>query len=103
MMQGDAYTMPIEILKADDIPLTEDEVLDVEIVIGTLCKTYSSGEVTFDGVSKCWQFPLTQEETFSFIPSKVKCQARVKWPNGNVEGFYLGQKRIYESRSKEVL
>ncbi len=101
MMQGDAYGQEIEILKADGSPVTDSEVLDVEIVIGPFCKSYAKNEISYsDGK---WIFPLSQEETFRLMPTGVRGQVRVKWTNGNVEGARLDETALSSSMSREVL
>ena len=100
MMQGDSYNLGIEILDGDKQVLPAD-VADVEIVIGHLKKTYAKGEVTYGG--DAWMFPLTQEDSFSLLPSKPKCQVRIKWASGEVTGAKFDISSVDESRSKEVL
>ena len=101
MMQGDSYGLRIEILNADGVAVTSDDVSDVEITIGFIRKTYANREIVYsDGL---WIIPLTQEETFKLPATRVKAQARVVWNDGFVEGASLGEIRIYESISKVVL
>lgn len=101
MMQGDSYNLGINILNNAGNPVTPDDVSDVEITIGHLRKTYKNSELRFsDGV---WQFPLSQDETFGYLPSAPKAQVRVVWANGVIEGKPLYGVRISESLSKEVL
>lgn len=101
MMQGDSYNLGIRILNNAGSTVTPDDVLDVEITIGHLRKTYSKAEVLYsDGY---WLFPLTQKETFGYWPSSVKAQVRVVWANGVTEGKPLYGVRIDESISKEEL
>ena len=101
MMQGDSYSLDIEILSADDSVVTDADVSNVEITIGHLRKTYADGVVRYeDGV---WKFPMTQEETFKYLPSLVRGQVRVVWKNGEVEGITLDGIRVKESISREVL
>ena len=103
MMQGDSYILPIEILNADGSVVTADSVIDVEITIGFLRKTYKSATVSFDASLGKWLFPITQEESFQFPASRVKAQVRVRWKSGGVEGASLGTINVAESLSKEVL
>lgn len=103
MMQGDEKNLNIEILNRNQVPITADDVSDVEIVVGSLRKTYKNGEVFFDADKSKWICPVTQEETFTLPASRVKAQARILWPNGEVEGCPLGYVNIHESISKEVL
>ena len=101
MMQGESYNLGIRILNNAGNPVTPDDVIDVEITIGHLSKTYRNAELLFrEGV---WLFPLSQQETFRYWPSSVKAQVRVLWANGVVEGKPLHGVRINESISKEVL
>jgi hypothetical protein len=48
-------------------------------------------------------FPLSQAETFDYLPAAPKAQVRIKWANGVIEGKPLHGVRIDESISKEVL
>ena len=101
MMQGDSYRLSIEIINEKGVPVTSDDVADVEITIGSLRKKFVDKEVSYkDGK---WLFPLTQEDTFKLPASRVKAQVRVVWTSGDVEGASLGEIRIQESISKEVL
>ena len=100
IMQGDAFTQKIEILKDDEI-VTPDDVVDVEVTFGRLSKTYSSGELKYlDGK---WEFRLSQAETFRFRETYQKVQVRVCWANGDVEGAELGEVYVSESMSRRVL
>lgn len=101
MMQGDSYGLIIEILNEDKVAVTVDDVLDVEVSIGFLQKTYSAGDVRYEEGQ--WIIQLSQEETFRILPYRVRIQVRVKWLDGSVEGVDLGYKHIDESISREVL
>lgn len=100
-MQGDALVLEVEILYSDRVAVPAEDVTEVEITIGALRKTYTNGDMYFE--DDVWKVPLSQRETFRFPPSKVKVQARVALPSGDVQGIQLGEIRINESRSKEVL
>lgn len=101
MMQGDSYSLNIEVLKESGEAVSLGEVSDVEITVGFLRKTYAKGEVLYtDGI---WVFPITQEESFSLPATRVKAQVRVVWKDGSVEGASLGEIRVHESISKAVL
>ena len=102
MMQGDAYNLAIRIRNNAGNPVTPGDVKDVEITIGHLRKTYLGLQITYsNGV---WLFPLSQEETFSFVPNcPVESKVRVAWANGVREGKPLYGIRFEESNSKEVL
>lgn len=101
MMQGDGYGLPIEILRTDGTAVSGGEVADVEVTLGSLRKTYKQGEVTFDRGK--WFFPVTQQETFALPSERLRCQVRVLWPDGTVEGVSLGEILVTESLSREVL
>lgn len=103
MMQGDCYGLSIDIRSAENTPLTPSEVADVELTLGHLKKTYSSGELFFDEEAVLWSCPLSQQDTFSLPVAPVKAQLRILWPDGAVEGVSLGHIHIHESLSKEVL
>lgn len=91
MMQGDARSLYIELLKPGDVVVEPKDVADVEVTVGLLSKTYRDGQLAFlDGV---WMFPLTQSETLALKATVQKAQVRVRWPSGEVEGVSLG--RIY--------
>ena len=101
LMQGDACVLEVEILYSDSHPVPAEDVKDIEIIIGSIRKTYANAGTYFeDGV---WKIPLSQRETFRFPPSKIKVQARVALPSGDVQGIRLGEIRILESQSKEEL
>lgn len=101
MMQGDSYSLGFTVMNNAGSTITPSDVIDVEISIGHLRKTYSSGKVTFNDGR--WFFPLNQEETFGYWPKSVDAQIRVKWKSGVVEGKAIHGVRINESISKEVL
>jgi hypothetical protein len=101
MMQGDAYSLGFTVKNNAGSIVAPEDIIDMEITIGRIRKTYGSGQVTFyDGR---WFLPLTQAETFDCMPKAVKAQIRVKWKNGVVEGKEIHGVRISESLSKEVL
>lgn len=101
MMQGDAYMLGINILNNAGMPVTPADVEDIEITIGHIKKKYSDAALTYkNGV---WLFPLSQKETFGYLPAAPKAQVRVKWANGVLEGKPMYGVRIDESISKEVL
>ena len=102
MMQGDSYSLDIEILDADGTAITDTELANVEITIGHLRKTTADG-VRYDSATGVWKFPITQQETFQFHPSRVRGQVRLVWNNGEVEGIPLDDIHIQESISREVL
>lgn len=105
-MQGDSYGIEIDIFDNIGNIVTPDDISDVEITIGRIRKTYREGSLFYvdggDGSPK-WIFPLSQKETFRFPASRVNVQARIAWPNGEVEGLHSGHIVVHESSSREVL
>ena len=101
MMQGDARSLYVELLKPGDEVVTPADVADVEVTLGLLSKTYSAGQLVFaDGV---WIFPLTQSETLALMATVQKAQVRVRWPSGEVEGASLGRIYLGESLSRREI
>lgn len=101
MMQGDSYSLAIEVTRANGNLVTDADVTNIEITIGNLRKTIEDG-VVYDSGSGAWKFHLSQEESFQ-MPRRVKGQVRLLWTNGEVEGVSLGDISIEESISREVL
>ena len=101
MMQGDSYNLAIRIDNNAGNPVTPGDVIDVEITIGDICKTYRNGQLNYS--NGLWLFPINQRETFGANPGAPKSQVRVKWADGTVEGKALNGVRIEESLSREVL
>lgn len=101
MMQGDSYNLGFTVLNNAKVPVTPDDIKDMEITIGHLRKTYRNSQIMFH--NNRWLFPLSQEETFEYWPKAVKAQCRILWANGIIEGKPIHGVRINESISKEVL
>ena len=101
MMQGDSYNLGIRILNNAGSPVTDQDAADVEITIGSLCKTYGRGQLQF--FENLWLFPVSQAESFGILPAPQKAQVRLKWKNGVIEGAPLYGVNLQESISKEVL
>ena len=105
-MQGDSYGIEIDILDNSGRAVTPDDIAEVEITVGHMRRTYTSGGVFFvdngDGSPK-WVLPLSQKETFRLPVTRVNVQIRIAWSNGEVEGAEAGRIVVSESSSKEVL
>ena len=100
-MQGDSCQLGFTLRSSGGSLLTPQELLDVEICLGQLCKSWKGGALQFaDGK---WFFPIAQQESQQIWPGQLRCQVRVLWPNGVVEGKALQGLRLQESISKEVL
>ena len=101
MMQGDSYSLGFTVLNNAKVPVTPDDIQDVEITIGHISKTYRKEQITF--YEGKWLFPLSQKEAFGYWPKEVKAQIRIVWANGAIEGKKIHGLRMNESISKEVL
>lgn len=101
MMQGDARSLYIELLKPGDVVVEPKDVADVEITLGLLSKTHREGQLSFMG--DVWVFPITQSESLALRNTVQKVQARVRWPSGEVEGVFLGRIYIDESLSRREI
>lgn len=98
MVQGDAYSIDVEIIN-NGILLTADDVSLVEITLLNINKTYP-GEVSFsDGK---FRFPVTQAETFG-LPTFCPMQVRVKFPGGDVIGSEVQRLDVKQALSKAVI
>jgi hypothetical protein len=101
MMQGDSYNLGFTVLNNAKVPVTPNDIQDMEITIGHIRKTYRNAQITF--YEGRWMFPISQKETFGYWPKATKAQIRILWKNGVVEGKPIHGIRINESTSKEVL
>ena len=101
MMQGDNYNIGLTISNNAGSIVTPSDIIDVEITINGLAKTYAAGELVYtDGV---WGYPVTQDDSFTLRPGAAKAQVRVKWADGTVEGQDIYGLRIHEAMSREVI
>lgn len=104
IMQGDQYAVPVEIKTADGTPANGETFADVEIVVGSVRRTMSAGEIVYDPNQAAFLFPLTQTETFALRDQPHIMQIRVKTVEGDVLGVNLGGAIIViGSKSKEEL
>lgn len=101
MMQGDSYNIGIKLKNNAGSSVTPDDVIDVEITVGGVRKTYSAGEIVYS--NGLWGYPVSQKDTFGTYPGGVKAQARVRWSDGSVEGKEIFGLRMIESESKEEI
>lgn len=101
MMTGDAYKLPIALQVGDAVaePLMFKEL---EVFVGNIRKTMSSGEVVFDYEKKVFLVPLTQQETFR-QRENIEVQIRCKFKDGSVIGIKAGELNLAKAVSKVVL
>jgi hypothetical protein len=102
MMQGDQYKLPIELKDADGTFVTQEEVKDIEVFIGTTRKMLSDGDIEFEPVENVFYVSLSQKETF-MMRGDVSVQARILFLSGDVVGIDLGKINFEKSTSKVVL
>lgn len=110
--QGDSYSLPI-MIKLNKQPI-DDEVLEslskVEFCLGQLPAKYwtpaENSEVEFkDGK---FLYPISQEESFSFSPSKddgrITMDIRIRFINADVRGTTTKVSiKVADATSDEVL
>ncbi len=101
MMRGDAYSLPISVETPEGAAVA-DTFEEIEVCIGRIRKTYSSGEITYDSARGLFLVPLSQSDTYS-LHSRTKIQLRCKYPGGDVVGADLGILEVDLSISKEVI
>lgn len=102
--KGNTYILQIPLTKnGEDIDINDVSI--VEFMFENIRKTYGDeGDVTYNSEDKCFEVPLSQEETFSLTENSViKYQARVKFTDNSVSGTCVYNGFVQESLSKEVL
>lgn len=101
MMTGDCYALPIGVT-LDEGTVDENTFAEIEVMIGSVRKTLTDGDITFDKNTEEFLVELSQEETFR-LGGKRKVIARFKFANDKVLGVELGDVEHIISTSKEVL
>lgn len=101
MMTGDAYKLPIA-LQLGDIVADNKIFKELEVFVGDVRKTLSSGEIEYDEEQKVFLIPLSQKETFR-LKGDVKVEIRCKFPDDSVIGAFAGTVNVEKSTSKVVL
>lgn len=101
MMQGDQYRVPVSLKHEDGSTVTEAEVREVEVFVGSVRKTLDAG-ISYDEGEKIFYVYLTQKETFR-LSGDVLVQARILFTSGDVVGVNLGTVNFETSVSKVVL
>ena len=102
MMQGDQCRLPIELKDADGTFVTQEEVKDLEVFVGTTRKMLSKGEIEFEPLKNVFYVFLSQKETF-LMRGDVSVQARILFLSGDVVGIDLGKINFAQATSKVVL
>ena len=110
--EGNTYILQVPLtVNGEDIDI--DEVSLVEFMFNDIRKIYGSyekgqetitGDVTYNAEEKCFEVPLSQQETFTLRENDIiRYQARVKFTDNSVNGTCIYSGYIAESISKEVL
>ena len=102
MMQGDQCRLPIELKDPDGTLVTQEEVKDLEVFVGTTRKMLSKGEIEFEPLENVFYVSLSQKETF-MMRGDVSVQARILFLSGDVVGIDLGKINFAQATSKVVL
>ena len=104
IMQGDQnpvfFTLSCRNDRGEKIYLTDSMISKLEIRLGSISKT--TPEVSWSSDRGGWEFPITQEESFSLPAGKNMVQMRVLFPMGEVVSTE-GEMYIIESISKNIL
>lgn len=100
IMQGDQYTVSIDISDVNGKTITDSYVEEMELIIGCVRKKYP-GDIEFKNGK--WSFLLTQQESMRLGYRVMHGQVRVKFTTGDVVGKQIGPFKIVESVSKDVL
>ena len=100
-MTGDAYKLPIA-LQLGDVVADNKIFKELEVFVGDVRKTLSSGEIEYDEEQKVFLIPLSQKETFR-QKRNIEIQIRCKFPDGSVIGISAGNYDIEKATSKVVL
>ena len=101
MMTGDSYSIPIN-LTVNGEGVSAERFQEIEVCIGRVRKTLTSGEIVYDAEQSAFLVPLTQKETFS-LAGRSRINVRCKFHGGSVVGIDLGVLEFEQSLSKEVL
>lgn len=100
-MTGDAYILPLEI-SFESGKATLADFLEIEVTVGSVRKTLSSGDITYDEESGDFDVRFTQEDTFK-LKGKRDVDVRLVLVNEDVIGVKAGTLEHIESQSKQVL
>lgn len=103
IMQGDQYPLQFTLKISDTAPMPANTVGEIEVTIGTLRKTLTAGEISYDERTGGFTLPLTQEETFALDARAHKMQVRLRSKSGEVIGEDAGTLTVRAAQSKAVL
>lgn len=102
IMQGDSYDIPFTISTQSGL-CNIDDFEDIELMVGTLIKKLSDGQISYDEETQQFSFSVSQQETLLLPSAPQRVQIRCKFSNEYVVGKVLDNATITLSISKEVL
>lgn len=76
LQQGDQFAIPFPIYIGDALA-TPDNVVGVRIQINDSLKEYP-GDLVYDSELMAWQYPLTEEQTRTWLTKQLPAQVGVK-------------------------
>ena len=85
IMRGDAYPLEIALQDEDGIVLTDEDVTDLEVVLGPLRRAYP-GDISYDETAQAFILQLSQADTFALEAGAVRLQLRPRFADGAVCG-----------------
>ena len=94
------FTLSCRKERGEKIYLTDSMINKLEIRLGSISKT--TPEVSWSSDRNGWEFPITQEESFSLPAGNNMVQMRVLFPMGEVLSTEA-EVYIIESISKNIL
>lgn len=103
IMQGDQYPLQFTFTTGDSTPPLAQAIGEIEVMLGTLEKTLTSGDIAYDENAGTFTVPLTQQETFAMRAGPHSIQVRIRACDGKVIGEEVGKLIVRAAQSKAVL
>ena len=102
--QGDEFSIPLTI-RANGEALDDETASLIEVMVGHELRKTWPGDITYDDENAYWLLPLTQAETFAFVPqTEIPVDIRVMLSSGAVLGVIEAVRlRVVDALSTEVL
>ena len=100
--QGDQYAIPFSV-KRNNITQTAQTITRMEILIGSLRKTYP-GDIEYYSATQQFLFPLMQNESFALEENTYDVLCRPLYSDGTITGWKsAGTVRVEEMEGAETL
>jgi len=100
MVQGDKYSLGVEIKTKNGTLITDQNIEKVRIKLGNVEDGYPEGTVVYSSDDGKWKLPLTQEQTFAM--DHVRLQVRIIFENGDIFNSEPQVVTVREAIIKEV-